>query len=191
MRWLTFAPPSPSPNIPEPLHSNHGTRTPARRLPIPETLSVLVAPEEMLARALNSNPHLQQFRIVFITGIRSGALSQLDRRSMDLIVRRAFTSVQLRTILEENHHPFLVVEHTPQLYERARDMASRLAEAMKQASREATIVLYAPTLDRQLESMAEFANRVFCFYDTQGSGRRLLRNTSIELASQTTLEAFS
>jgi hypothetical protein len=37
---------------------------------LPETLSVLVAPEEMLARALNGNPHLQQFRILSITGIR-------------------------------------------------------------------------------------------------------------------------
>ena len=49
---------------------------------LPETLSVLVAPEEML-RALNGNPHLQQFRILFITGIRSGILehagSQRDR----------------------------------------------------------------------------------------------------------------
>jgi phosphohistidine phosphatase SixA len=56
-------------------------------------------------------------------------------------VRRAFTSVQLRTILVENHHQFLIVEHNPLLYEMARDMAGRVAEAMKQASREATILL--------------------------------------------------
>jgi len=73
---------------------------------LPETLSVLIAPKEMLARALNGNPHLQQFRILFITGIRSGILNRLDRSFMELIVRRAFTSVQLRTILVENHHPF-------------------------------------------------------------------------------------
>jgi hypothetical protein len=30
---------------------------------------------------------------------------------MELIVRRALTTVQLRTILEENHHPFMIVEH--------------------------------------------------------------------------------
>jgi hypothetical protein len=40
---------------------------------LPETLSVLIAPEEMLARALNGNPHLQQFRILLITGIRSAS----------------------------------------------------------------------------------------------------------------------
>jgi len=70
---------------------------------LPETLNVLVAPEEMLARALNGNPHLQQFRILFITGIRSGILSRLDRNSLELIVRRAFISLQLRTILEETY----------------------------------------------------------------------------------------
>ena len=106
---------------------------------------------------MNGNPHLQQFRILFITGIRSGILSRLDRSSMDLSVRRAFTSIQLRTILEENHHPFLIVEHNPLLYERARDMAGHVAQAMKLALREVTILLYAPVLDRHLEAMAEFA----------------------------------
>jgi hypothetical protein len=70
---------------------------------------------------------------------------------MELDVRRAFTSVQLRTILEENHHPFLIVEH--RAYERARDMAGRVAQSMKQASREATIFLNPPVLDRHLEAM--------------------------------------
>jgi hypothetical protein len=159
---------------------------------LPETLSVLIAPEDMLARALNGNPHLQQFKILFVTGIRSGVLSRLDRSSMELIVRRAFTSVQLRTILEENHHLFLIVEHNPLLYERTRDGAGRVAEAIKQASREATILLYAPALDRHLEAMAEFADRVFCFYDMQRElGLEQSRSMSEELASQTTWEAFS
>jgi len=105
-------------------------------------------------------------------------------------VKRAFTSVQLRTILEENHHPFLIVEHNPQLYERARDMAGRVAGAMKQASREATILLYAPALDRHLEAIAEYADRVFCFYDMQGElGLRQGRSIP-ESAGQVNWEAF-
>jgi len=97
-----------------------------------------------MLRALNGNLHLQQFRILFITGIRSGILRQLDRELIvELNVRRAFTSLQLRTILEENHHSFLIVEHRPN--ERARDMADRVAQALKQASR-GGILLYAPVL---------------------------------------------
>jgi hypothetical protein len=145
----------------------------------------------MLARALNGNPHLQQFRIVLITGIRSGVLGRLDRSSMELIVRRAFTSVQLKTILEENHNLSLIVEHNPMLYERARDMAGRVAEAMKQASREAPLLLYAPALDRHPEAMAEYADRVFCFYDMHGQAYSKGRSISEGLASQTTWEAFS
>ena len=83
----------------------------------------------MLARALNGNPHLQQFRIIFITGIRSGVLSRLDRELIvELGVRRAFTSVHLRIILEENHHSFLIVERRAS--ERARDIADRVAQAI-------------------------------------------------------------
>ena len=91
--------------------------------------------------------------------------------------------------MEENHHLFLIVEHRPN--ERARDMAGRVAEAMKQASKEATILLYAPVLDRHLEAMAELADRVFCFYDMQGQAYSQRRGTSEELASQTTWKAFS
>jgi len=62
--------------------------------------------------------------------------------------------------LEENHHSFLIGEHNPLLYERARDMAGRVAQVLKQAPRESTILLYAPVLDRHLEVMAELADRV-------------------------------
>jgi hypothetical protein len=42
-------------------------------------------------------------------------------------------------------------------------MAGRVDEARKQASREATILLHAPVLDRHLEDMAE-VDRVSHFY---------------------------
>jgi hypothetical protein len=82
------------------------------------------------------------------------------------------------------------VEHNSQPYERARDMAGRVAQAMKQATREATILLYAPALDWHLEAMAEFADRLFCFYEMQGAGLSHGRSIS-EMAGETTWEAFS
>jgi hypothetical protein len=69
-------------------------------------------------------------------------------------------------------------------------MAGCVAEAMRQASREKTIHLYAPELDHHLEAMAEYDDRVFCFFDMQGT--RLSKGRSIpEIAGQTTLEAIS
>jgi len=83
-----------------------------------------------------------------------------------------------RTILEENHHSFLIVEHRAS--ERARDMAGSVAQALKQASREATILLYAPVLDRHLDAMAEVANQLFCFYNMQSGGIKLSTCQSLE-----------
>jgi len=51
------------------------------------------------------------------------------------------------TVLEENHHSFLIVEHNPMFYEDAEEMVEYMAQALKQTSREATILLYAPALD--------------------------------------------
>ena len=135
-----------------------------------------------MLRALNGNLHLQQFRILFITGIRSGILRQLDRELIvELNVRRAFTSLQLRTILEENHHSFLIVEHRPN--ERARDMADRVAQALKQASRGASSCTPPYWTDTWKPCRAD---RVFCYYDMQGQAYSQGRSISEKMASQTT-----
>jgi hypothetical protein len=53
------------------------------------------------------------------------------------------------------------VEHDPLLYEDAeKRMVEYLAQALKQTSREATILLYAPALDPHLQKMMELADRV-------------------------------
>ncbi|WP_286877992.1 hypothetical protein, partial [Methanosaeta sp. UBA458] len=114
---------------------------------LPETFNVLVAPVELMAGAINSHPELQRYKILFISGNYSRILSRLNRNITELEVRRAFTSFQLMTILEENHHSILIVEHDPLLYEDSQEMVGYLAQALKQTSREATILLYAPALD--------------------------------------------
>jgi hypothetical protein len=65
-------------------------------------------------------------------------------------------------------------------------MAGRIAQAMKEASREATIFLYAPHWIDTMEAIAQLADRVFCFCDMQGAGLIKGRNISEEMASQTT-----
>jgi DNA polymerase I len=76
------------------------------------------------------------------------------------------------TILEENHHSFLIVEHDPMLYEDAeRRMVEYVAQALKQTSREATILLYAPALDPHLQEMTEVADWLFCIYSEQAPAK--------------------
>src|SRR5512136_773961 len=130
-----------------------------------DTFNVLIAPPEMLVDAINNNLTIQCYKVLFVSGNYSRILSRLNRNITELDVRRAFTSFQLMTILEENHHSFLIVEHDPLLYEDSQEMVGYLAQALKQTSREATVLFYAPALDPHLQEMAELADRVFCFYE--------------------------
>jgi len=152
------------------------------------SFNILHAPLEMFIKALNSRLELQRFKILFICGNYSRILSRLDRNFTDMDVRRAFTSFQLMTILEENHHSILVVEHDPLLYEDASEMVEYVARAFRQTSREATVLLYAPALDPHLQKMAELADRVFCIYEEQFRGRKAEARMP---GAQVTLEAYS
>ena len=53
-----------------------------------DTFNVLVAPPEMLVDAINSNPNLQRYKILFVSGNYSRILSRLDRNVTELDVRR-------------------------------------------------------------------------------------------------------
>jgi len=159
---------------------------------LPETFNVLVAPVDMMVDTLNSHLELQRYKILFISGNYSRILSRLDRNFAELEVRRAFTSFQLMTVLEENHHSFLIIEHDPMLYEDAKQMVEYVAQALKQTSREATILLYSPSLDPHLEKMTELADRVFCFYEMpKAPAKGRAKAESKMPGAQATLEAYS
>jgi hypothetical protein len=156
-----------------------------------DTFNVLIAPVEMLTNALNSSLNLQRYKILYNCGNYSRILSQLDRNFTDFDIRRAFTSFQLMTILEENHHSFLIVEHDPMLYEDAGQMVEYVGQALKQTSREATILLYSPTLDPHLDRMTELADRVFCFYEGERSPMKGRAKEDEKMSgAQATLEAY-
>ena len=82
------------------------------------------------------------------------------------------------------------MEHDPLLYEDAAEMVEYLAQTLRQTSREATILLYAPALDPHLQKLTELADRVFCIYSEQApaKGRKAEAKMPRE---QRTLEAYS
>ena len=67
------------------------------------------------------------------------------------------------TILEEAHHSLIIVEHDPLLYEGSQDMTEYISKALKQASYEATVLLYSSGIDPFLEDLTNLADRVFYF----------------------------
>jgi DNA polymerase I len=159
---------------------------------LPETFNVLVAPVEMLVEALNSHLNLQRYKVLYVCGNYSRILSRLDRNFTELEVRRAFTSFQLMTILEENHHSFLIIEHDPMHYKDAKEMVEYVAQALKQTSREATVLLYSPALDPHLQKMTELADPVFCFYEMpKAPSKDRAKSETKMLGAQRTLVAYS
>jgi hypothetical protein len=152
----------------------------------------LIAPEGVLVGALNSHINLQRFKILYICGNYSRILGKLDRKFVDIDIRRAFTAFQLLTILEEARHTLIFVEHDPMLYEDAAELPEYISGALRDLASRAAVVLYAPSADPYLEEMARRADRVFYLQaPKQPSGRESAARLKLaQSKSQTTLEAF-
>lgn len=161
------------------------------------TFSALVAPEELVLAGLNDNPVLKRFLFLFICGNYSRLLSGINRRSVNIEVRRAFTAFQLLTILRESYHTIIFVEHDPCLYEGAgEEVIPQLAQALKDAGQGSAVVLYTPVTDRTFIGVTLRADRFFSLAPASPfpllRARRggKMRHPSGPPRGQTTLEGF-
>jgi hypothetical protein len=111
---------------------------------------------------MNSHLNLQMFSVLYVCGNYSGILSSLDRRFEALEIRRAFIVFQLMTILEENHHRILLIEHDLPL-EDAQEMAEYASKAMRRPRKDAVALRYSPGADAYFEELVKNADRVFYF----------------------------
>ena len=126
------------------------------------TFAALVAPEDLVLASLNDNPVLRRFLFLFVSGNYSRLLSGINRRSVTIELRRAFTAFQLLTILRESYHTILFVEHDPGLYEGSgKEVVPQVAQALKGAGQNAAVVLYSPVPDPVFSLVAERADRFF------------------------------
>ena len=77
------------------------------------------------------------------------------------------------------------------LYEDAGEMVEYIAQALKQTSGDATVRLYAPTLEPHLQKLTELADRVFCIYSEQAPAKGRKAEAKMPPGAQRTLEAYS
>jgi DNA polymerase I len=156
------------------------------------SFNALVAPREMFTRALNRNLNLQRFKVLYVCGNYSAILSRLDRRFETLEIRRGFTVFQLMTILEEAQRSLILVEHDPMLYEDAREMTEYVSLALREAAKEAAMLLHSSGIDPYFEDLVRNADLVFYFEEGPRETPRLLARANPQAReSQTTLEVFS
>ncbi len=126
------------------------------------TFAALIAPEEHVLAGLNDNPVLRRFLFLFVSGNYSRLLPGINRRSVTIEVRRAFTAFQLLTILRDSYHTIIFVEHDPGLYEGSgKEALFQVAQALKGAGQNAAVVLYATSPDPSFSLLADRADRFF------------------------------
>jgi DNA polymerase I len=159
--------------------------------------AALVAPEDLVLAGLNDNPVLSRFLFLFVSGNYSRLLSGINRRSVSIEIRRAFTAFQLLTILRESYHTIIFVEHDPGLYEGSgREAIPQVAQALKAAAQNAAVVLYTPAPDPAFSLVADRADRFFSLSQPLFPALKRprcsgpVRHPSGLTRGQTTLESF-
>jgi DNA polymerase I len=159
--------------------------------------NILVAPEETAVRLLRICLGRGRSVSLYVCGNYSRLLSRLNLRNVEFDVRRAFTSSQLLSILEETRHTFVFIEHDPTLYAESEGSAAYVSLALRELSRESTVLLHSVAFDEHLRIVAERADRVFCLEKVATHVRpRLRREVGMRMRhgrmpdGQSTLEGF-
>ena len=160
--------------------------------------NLLVSPEDIAIRALRSAVEPRRFLVLYVCGNYSRLLSRINLRTAEFDIRRAFTSSQLLSILDDAHQTFVFLEHDPSLFAESEEMVEYVSIALRELSRESTVLLYSPAFDATLQAISKKADRVFYFDRTaDGGGMRgrysKLRGTARNAPpadDQSTLEAF-
>ena len=161
----------------------------------PGSFSAVIAPERRILAALNDNKELQRFLFLYVSGNYSRILSGISRTSGNFESRRPFTADQLLSVIHESGHTVLFVEHDPTLFDGAERLYEPVASALRQAGREALVILWAPSSDRSFAALARRADRIIEIIadDTAPGGygfhsRRSYRGTDRVPGAQQTLE---
>ncbi len=124
------------------------------------SFTAVIAPEQVILSALNDNPDLGRFLFLFLCGNFSRVLSRVNRSSSTFEICRPFTADQLLTALREAGHTVIFVEHDPTLFDGAERLLEPVSAALRDAGREALVILYSPAMDRPFAALARHADRL-------------------------------
>ena len=82
------------------------------------------------------------------------------------------------TILQENFHSIVILEHDSSMYDDAGEVKRVIPHAMKDVSRDSIFVLYAPKMDRSFSYLAHTADHLICYENTNAAINPDFRNYS-------------
>lgn len=145
--------------------------------------------------ALTGNPELERFLFLFVCGNYSRLISHISRSSTNFEVQRPFTADQLLTVIRNASHTVIFIEHDTTLFDSAERLIAPVGSALREAGRDALVVLYSPAMDKSFAALSRQADRLIEIVDTDEPAyrqhteyRRALRKDAVHPASQRTLE---
>ena len=130
-------------------------------------LNVFIAPVERFVDFFNESQNFQRYMTLYVSGNFSRVLSYVDRTVTRFEVRRAFTSFQLKTILEENYHTVVVFEYDPTLFEGDPRMKEIIAEALQEVAYSCIVIVYAPKTDWILRQILRRVKRLMFYGESE------------------------
>ena len=158
----------------------------------PRSFNALLAPREMFVQALNSNLNLQRFKVLYVSWQLLCHPEQAGPQIHRAGDPPGFHSLPAHDYPGGGSSFLIIVEHDPLLYEDAQEMTEYVSQAMREAAKDATVLLYAPGADPYFEDLTRNADRVFYFEEgPRASPRIIAKAHPREQKSQTTLEAYS
>jgi DNA polymerase I len=126
-------------------------------------LNVIIAPADILVANFNENLNYQRFLTLYVCGNYSRVLNRLDTSLSHFDIRRAFTSNQLLTVLQESCHTIVILEHDPTLYDGDKEMRGFISHALRELSHTNIVILYAPMTDQSLAGLLRGVSRLFLY----------------------------
>jgi hypothetical protein len=124
------------------------------------TFSSVIAPEHLIIRALKGNPGLNRFLFLFVCGNYSRLISHISSSSPNFEVQRPFTADQLISIVKGAAHTIIFIEHDATLFARVEQLIELVGSALKEAGRNALVILYSPSMSRSFAALSRKADRL-------------------------------
>jgi len=134
----------------------------------PGRFNALIAPPALFLKGINTSPVIGRYTTLLIGGNFSRLLDGIARTAGTFDIRRSFTVHQLLTILREDDHSIVMVEHDPTLYDDAGEAKRVVPPTMKDLSRNVLFVLYAPAMDPSFAYLAQDADHLWYYDDGEG-----------------------
>ncbi|HWQ68223.1 MAG TPA: hypothetical protein VN372_15305 [Methanospirillum sp.] len=152
------------------------------------SFSIFVAPSGILEEALSNLLSSNRKHALYLCGNYPEMLPKFSVNQRNLSIRRALTSYQILTILQEAYESLILFEHDRTWYEDNAELIPIIGEICKKKAEEfRTVILFSTTFDRWLSRIDPYGHRVVYFLNIES---KLKKETPISGQTQHTLQGI-